>query len=70
VYNLRQRQTVANKTQVFDENRGSNTPSVTGLGKADPAHVSEHITYSQAARLARVALSRLSGLDPSTPGSQ
>lgn len=67
---LRHCQTVARKTQVFNENRGSKTPLATGLGKRDPAHVSEDMTFSQAARLARVALSRLSGQLPSTPGLQ
>ncbi len=44
------------------------TPQVAGLGNLDPAHVSEHRAFSQAAHLARVALSRLSSHNPSTMG--
>ncbi|CEJ86127.1 hypothetical protein HYPGJ_30253 [Hyphomicrobium sp. GJ21] len=55
-------ETVARKTQAFNEKRVSEKPPVTGLGNGDAAHVSEHTTISQAAGLARVALSRLSGL--------
>jgi hypothetical protein len=61
-------ETVARKTHVFNENRASNTLPAAGLGKHDPAHVSEHMTFSQAARPARVALSRLSRHYLSTPG--
>jgi len=41
--------TVARKTQVFHENPGFNRPPAAGLGNSDPAHVSEHRAFSQAA---------------------
>jgi hypothetical protein len=52
--------TVARKTHVFKENPAPQTPLAAGLGNRNPAHVSEQEKISQAARSARVALSRLS----------